>query len=159
MEKSAAHSAISAMVVSPPKSTILLMVEATLALIWVMIRTPKKLQMALMIMADRTRMHRVVTQVAMSLGASVQPLTKMTPSVRATVIAKTGFEVTCWRKDAREIPTTSALIEFRYKRELRYPLHGPDARSMFAGVAIFSAIDDLVKRFKRFGKEKDEVGR
>ena len=159
MEKSAAHSAISAMVVSPPKSTILLMVEATLALIWVMIRTPKKLQMALMIMADRTRMHRVVTQVAMALGASVQPLTKMTPSVRATVIAKTGFEVTCWRKDAREIPTTSALIEFRYKRELRYPLHDPDARSMFAGVVIFSAIDDLVKRFKRFGKEKDEVGR
>ena len=159
MEKSAAHSAISAMVVSPPKSTILLMVEATLALIWVMIRTPKKLQMALMIMADRTRMHRVVTQVAMALGASVQPLTKMTPSVRATVIAKTGFEVTCWRKDAREIPTTSALIEFRYKRELRYPLHDPDAQSMFAGVAIFSAIDDLVKRFKRFGKEKDEVGR
>ena len=159
MEKSAAHSAISAMVVSPPKSTILLMVEATLALIWVMIRTPKKLQMALMIMADRTRMHRVVTQVAMALGASVQPLTKMTPSVRATVIAKTGFEVTCWRKDAREIPTTSALIEFRYKRELRYPLHDPDARSMFAGVTIFSAIDDLVKRFKRFGKEKDGVGR
>ena len=159
MEKSAAHSAISAMVVSPPKSTILLMVEATLALIWVMIRTPKKLQMALMIMADRTRMHRVVTQVAMELGASVQPLTKMTPNVRATVIAKPGFEVTCWRKDAREIPTTSALIEFRYKRELRYPLHDPDARSMFAGVAIFSAIDDLVKRFKRFGKEKDEVGR
>ena len=159
MEKSAAHSATSAMVVSPQKSTILLMVEATLALIWVMIRTPKKLQMALMIMADRTRMHRVVTQVAMALGASVQPLTKMTPSVRATVIAKTGFEVTCWRKDAREIPTTSALIEFRYKRELRYPLHDPDARSMFAGVVIFSAIDDLVKRFKRFGKEKDEVGR
>ena len=124
-----------------------------------MIRTPKKLQMALMIMADRTRMHRVVTQVAMALGASVQPLTKMTPSVRTTVIAKTGFEVTCWRKDAREIPTTSALIEFRYKRELRYPLHDPDARSMFAGVVIFSAIDDLVKRFKRFGKEKDEVGR
>jgi len=30
---------------------------------------------------------------------------------------------------------------------------------MFAGVVIFSAIDDLVKRFKRFGKEKDEVGR
>ena len=159
MEKSAAHSAISAMVVSPPKSTILLMVEATLALIWVMIRTPKKLQMALMIMADRTRMHRVVTQVAMALGASVQPLTKMTPSVRTTVIAKTGFEVTCWRKDAREIPTTSALIEFRYKRELRYPLHDLDAWSMFAGVVIFSAIDDLVKRFKRFGKEKDEVGR
>ena len=159
MEKSAAHSATSAMVVSPPKSTILLMVEATLALIWVMIRTPKKLQIALMIMADRTRMHRVVTQVAMALGASVQPLTKMTPSVRTTVIAKTGFEVTCWRKDAREIPTTSALIEFRYKRELRYPLLDPDARSMFAGVTIFSAIDDLVKRFKRFGKEKDEVGR
>ena len=115
--------------------------------------------MALMIMADRTRMHRVVTQVAMALGRIGPAVDEDDAQRKGNGDCQTGFEVTCWRKDAREIPTTSALIEFRYKRELRYPLHGPDARSMFAGVAIFSAIDDLVKRFKRFGKEKDEVGR
>ena len=41
----------------------------------------EELKMAAMMTAERTRMHRVVTRVAMALGASVQPLTKMTPSV------------------------------------------------------------------------------
>ena len=54
---------------------------------------------------------------------------------------------------------TPALIEFHCKRELTYPLHDLDARLMFAGVVIVSAIDDWVKRIKRFEKEKDEVGR
>ena len=98
MEKSAAQSATSAVEVSEPKSTMLEMVEATLAFRCVMMSTPRKLKMALMMMAGRTRMHRVVTQVAMALGASVQPLTKITPSVRATVMASTGEENTCCTK-------------------------------------------------------------
>ncbi|WP_241222884.1 hypothetical protein [Bifidobacterium samirii] len=54
--------------------------------------------MAAMMTADRTRMHRVVTQVAIALGASVHPLTKMTPSVSNVVTVNAGFESTCWMK-------------------------------------------------------------
>ena len=91
MENSAAHRAISASWVSPPKSTMLLMVDATELLICVITRTPRKLNTALSRMAGRGAMHRVVIQVAMALGASVHPLTKMTPSVRTTVIKSTGL--------------------------------------------------------------------
>ncbi len=87
MENNAAHKAISASCVLPPKSTMLLMVEATEAFSWVMMNTPRKLKTAAMMTAERTRMQRVVTQVAMALGASVQPLTKMTPSVSNVVTA------------------------------------------------------------------------
>ena len=51
MENRAAQRAISAFWVLPPKSTILLMVEATELLIWVMMNTPRKLKKALMMMA------------------------------------------------------------------------------------------------------------
>ena len=102
MENSAAHRAMSAAFVSPPKSTMLLMVEATEALSCVMMKTPRTLKMAAMMTAERTRMHRVVTQVAMALGASVQPLTKMTPSVSNVVTVRAGLESTCWRKCASE---------------------------------------------------------
>lgn len=102
MENSAAHRAMSAAFVSPPKSTMLLMVEATEALSCVMMKTPRKLKMAAMMTAERTRMHRVVTQVAMALGASVQPLTKTTPSVSNVVTVRAGLESTCWRKCASE---------------------------------------------------------
>ena len=64
MENSAAQSAISAWWVFPPKSTILLMVVATELLICVMINTPKKLKAALMRIAERTPMQRVVTPVS-----------------------------------------------------------------------------------------------
>jgi len=74
------------------------MVEATLALMWVMMKTPRKLKMALMMIAALGGRQRVVTQVAIALGASVQPLTKITPSVRATVIASIGLEKTCEMK-------------------------------------------------------------
>ena len=93
IENRAAHRAISASWVFPPKSTISLMVEATELLMWVMISTPRKLNRALSQIAGRTPMQCVPMQVAMALGASVQPLTKMTPSVNATVISKTGLEV------------------------------------------------------------------
>ena len=39
-------------------------------------------------MALRTRIHRVVMHVAIALGASVQPFTKITPNVNNTVMHK-----------------------------------------------------------------------
>ena len=110
MENSAAHRAISASCVLPPKSTMLLMVEATDALSWVMMSTPRKLKTAAMMTAERTRMHRVVTQVAMALGASVQPLTKMTPSVSNVVTINAGLERTCWMKVVND--TSNGLATF-----------------------------------------------
>ena len=59
IENSAAHNAMSAASVLPPKSTMLEMVEATLALIFVITRTPRKLSSALMMMAGFTRMQGV----------------------------------------------------------------------------------------------------
>ena len=76
----------------------LLMVEATELLKWVITSTPRKLNTALSIMAGRGFMHRVVMRVAMALGASVQPLTKMTPNVRSTVISSTGLALMASRK-------------------------------------------------------------
>ena len=103
MENNAAHKAMSAWWVFPPKSTILLMVEATELLIWVMINTPKKLKSALIHMALRTPIQRVVTQVAMALGASVQPFTNMTPSVSKTEMSMTGVEVMSCKKVENEV--------------------------------------------------------
>ena len=71
------------------------MVIATVELIIVITRTPIKLQTAAMIMAASTSIERVDTQVAMALGASVQPFTKITHSVRKTVTSNTGFDITC----------------------------------------------------------------
>jgi hypothetical protein len=56
-----------------------------------MISTPKKLKTAAINIALRTSIERVETHVAMAFGASVQPFTKMTPSVSAVVTQKTGF--------------------------------------------------------------------
>ena len=47
-----------------------------------------------MIIAASTFSERVDTQVAMALGASVQPFRKMTHSVRNTVIITAGLDVT-----------------------------------------------------------------
>src|SRR5699024_37626 len=98
IENNAAHKATRAWSVLPPKSTILLMVEATELLMCVMTRTPRKLNTALIQMAWRTFMLRVPIQVAMAFGASVHPFTKMTPRVNATVTSITGFEITAWQK-------------------------------------------------------------
>ena len=81
----------------------LLMVEATELLIWVITNTPRKLKKALIQMADRTGMHRVVTQVAMALGASVHPFTKITPRVSSMVIARTGLPVSPFQKYEKDI--------------------------------------------------------
>ena len=98
MEKSAAHSATSDSCVSPPKSTMLLMVDATELLMCVITRTPRKLNTALIQIACRTFILRVPIQVAIAFGASVHPLTKITPSVRTTVTSITGFAIISWQK-------------------------------------------------------------
>ena len=112
MENSAAHKAMRASRVFVPKSTMLLMVEATELLIWVMTNTPRKLKMALIQMALRTPMQRVVMQVAIALGASVQPLTKMTPRVRATVIIKTGLDRISWINAVNDTSITNLFTQF-----------------------------------------------
>ena len=75
------------------------MVMATVALKAVMTMTPRKLNTAAIMIALLTPMARVPTTVAMALGASVQPLTKITLSVSRTVTASAGLVVTCCRKN------------------------------------------------------------
>ena len=64
--------------------------------------TPKKLKAAAIQMAWRGLMERVETQVAMALGASVQPLTRMTPRVSRTVMSRGGLVTSCCKKAERE---------------------------------------------------------
>ena len=98
MEKSAALSATMAMWEFAPRSTRLVMVCATVALIILMTNTPRKLKIAAIISADCADMHRVVTQVAMALGASVEPLTRITPRVSTAATISSGFWVICDQK-------------------------------------------------------------
>ena len=95
MEKSAAHSATSASSEFPPKSTISLMVKTTELLMFVIMKTPRKLKRALIRIAGRTPMQRVLMHVAIALGASVQPLTKITPIVSSVVMSMAGLEPSC----------------------------------------------------------------
>ena len=85
---------------------------ATLELMSVITSTPRKLNMAAMMMALGARMERVETQVAMAFGASVQPLTRMTPSVSATVMASIGLLNTWERKSVREIVIVYSVLTF-----------------------------------------------
>ena len=57
-------------------------------------------------------MERVDTQVAMALGASVQPFTMITPSVSATVTASMGLLNTCERKSVRGIVIIYSVLTF-----------------------------------------------
>jgi hypothetical protein len=63
----------------------------------VMTNPPMKLNMEAKTIAALGLIERVDIQVAMALAASVQPFTKMTPTVRSTVIIKVLFEST-WPK-------------------------------------------------------------
>ena len=73
----------------------LLIVDATDALMCVITNTPRKLKTALIIIAGRGLMHLVVMHVAIALGASVHPFTKITESVKSEVIINAGEENTC----------------------------------------------------------------
>ena len=98
MDNNAAHNAISASSVWFPKSTILLIVDATELLICVITKTPRKLNTALIMIAARTGIHLVATQVAIAFGASVQPFTKITPRVSRTVINSIGLLIISCQK-------------------------------------------------------------
>ena len=67
--------------------------EYKLAFTIVITNTPRKLNTAAIKIAALGDMDLVDTQVAIALGASVQPFTRITPNVNATVIASTGLEI------------------------------------------------------------------
>ena len=79
-----------------------------------MTSTPRKLQPAAIKMAARGPMERVETQVAMALGASVQPLTKMTPKVRSTVRINMGFETRLDKKSCSDNVMSFAPLPSAY---------------------------------------------
>jgi hypothetical protein len=56
-----------------------------------MTKTPKKLNIAAIRIAERADMERVEIHVAMALGASVHPLTRITAKVRIVVTNNTGL--------------------------------------------------------------------
>lgn len=91
----AAESAICASCAFAPKSTILYIVSATRGERSVITSTPRKLHAAAIRIAARGRTARVVTQVAMAFGASVQPFTKITPSVKRVVTHSAGVTDNC----------------------------------------------------------------
>ena len=103
MEKRAAHRATRAIEVSSPKLTILVMVMATVEFTMVITTTPAQLHTAAITMARFTSSDLVDTQVAMAFGASVIPLTQMTPRVRRTVINNAGFVTSCRRKKENDM--------------------------------------------------------
>jgi hypothetical protein len=74
----------------------LLIVIATLLFTIVIKKTPRKLKKAAIRIACLGLIARVEMQVAIAFGASVQPLTKITPMVRITVTNKAGFAKTSW---------------------------------------------------------------
>jgi hypothetical protein len=65
--------------------------------------TPKRLKKAAITIAVGTPRHLVDTQVAIALGASVQPLTRITPRVSKTVIKSAGFEIQALRNSTNPI--------------------------------------------------------
>ena len=91
----AADSAMSAAPLSFPKFTMFFIVIATFELISVITRTPKKLHTAAITIAFPTSIHLVETHVAIALGASVHPFTKITPSVSTTDIKSAGSALIC----------------------------------------------------------------
>jgi hypothetical protein len=74
---------------------------ATFAFTIVMTNTPKKLNTAAIKIAFFAVIERVETHVAMAFGASVQPLTNITPNVRTAVINRGGLDMICERKSEK----------------------------------------------------------
>jgi len=75
-------------------------------------KTPKKLNTAAIKIADLTDIERVETHVAIAFGASVHPLTKITPKVSKVVINKIGLEVTCVKKSEKDTTIISPIPNF-----------------------------------------------
>ena len=83
------------------------MVSATVALSSVITNTPRKLNTAAIRIAARGLMERVEMQVAIALGASVHPLTRITPNVSATVTISAGLDVNLVKKSEKVIVIVS----------------------------------------------------
>ena len=100
-----AHRAFKAKPYWEPKSTMLEMVSAVSLEMKNIERTPRKLKMADMTMAGWGLMHLVDTQVAMALGASVQPLMNTTPMTKTIATPSIGTEpmisMICWMLTAK----------------------------------------------------------
>ena len=102
----AAAKATRAAWLSPPKSTILKMVDATAVDTAVIPKRPTRLQPAAMTMAGVGRIALVPTTVAMALGASVAPLTMVAPTHSTTMRARIGSLVNAPRNEPKSIPIT-----------------------------------------------------
>ena len=57
----------------------------------VIVKTPKKLNTAAIIIDFFGDKHLVETHVAIAFGASVQPFTSITPEINAVIIKRLGF--------------------------------------------------------------------
>ena len=79
------------------------MVWATVALTIVIKKTPRKLKTAAIKIAGFGAIARVETQVAIAFGASVQPFTSTTASVKSTVMHSAGFVNNCVTNCIKEI--------------------------------------------------------
>jgi len=84
----------------------------------VITNTPKKLKTAAIRIADRTDIERVETHVAIALGASVQPLTRITPIISKDVINKIGLEIACDKKSEKVIAIISPVSIFYFTSQL-----------------------------------------
>ena len=84
---------------------------ATEAFTAVITRTPRKLNTAAITMAFRALMALVETQVAIAFGASVQPLTRITPSVKTVDTISIGLWHICSQNSGNPIviPRLSVL--------------------------------------------------
>jgi hypothetical protein len=70
-----------------------LILPSAVAEINVIKNTPRKLNTAAISIALRSDIHLVETQVAIAFGASVQPLTSITPRVSTTAISISGLAI------------------------------------------------------------------
>jgi hypothetical protein len=89
-------------------------------------KSPKKLNIAAIKTADSADIERVETHVAMALGASVQPLTKMTAKVRIVVVINMGSVVILSKKSGNDIDMSFSCKSNIYpqlkQREIFYPV-------------------------------------
>jgi hypothetical protein len=76
-----------------------------------MTNTPKKLNTADIIIASCGCRALVDTHVAIALGASVHPFTKITPKVNITVIVRVGFIISWCKKSLNSTVILSHLCE------------------------------------------------
>ena len=88
------------------------MVAATAAVNRDTTNNPTKLQIAAMMIAARGRIARVDTTVAMALGASVAPLTIITPMFRIVTTTSSGLDMRPETKVAHSIATGTLSLCF-----------------------------------------------